>query len=85
MSSSEQLRELHDRYVWKMNAAVGEGRLDVVRHLADQYVDQAAELITEDEPVTCEADRALPDRPVRPVAGSRRCRWPRRPRGSRTS
>ncbi|MCW2792266.1 MAG: hypothetical protein JWO76_1364, partial [Nocardioides sp.] len=41
MNDKEQLRELHDTYVWEVNAAVGEGRLDLVWQLADDYLDQA--------------------------------------------
>lgn len=41
MDDSGQLRELHDSYVWEVNAAVGEGRLDLVWRLADQCLDEA--------------------------------------------
>ena len=35
MGDDERLRELHDTYAWEVNAAVGEGRLDLVSQLAD--------------------------------------------------
>ncbi|GAA2151040.1 hypothetical protein GCM10009844_32680 [Nocardioides koreensis] len=53
MGGREKLRELHDAYVWELNAAVGAGRLDLVRELADQYFDEALELITGGEQATC--------------------------------
>jgi hypothetical protein len=86
MGGSEQLRELHDTYVWKVNAAVGAGRLDLVRELADQYLDQALELITGGESATCgRTDCAVCDRSGPAVARSRRRRWARRARGSAAS
>lgn len=83
MGDREQLRALHDRYTWDVNAAVGEGRLDLVRELADQYLDQALELLTGGEPATCgRTDCAVCDgsRSAAPVP--RRRRWSRRTRGS---
>jgi hypothetical protein len=72
MGGSEQLRELHDTYVWQVNAAVGAGRLDLVRELADQYLDEALELLTAGEPATCgRTDCAVCDSPRPPVATSR--------------
>ena len=53
MGDIEQLRELHDTYVWQVNAAIGEDRLDLVNELADEYLDQALELITGGEPHGC--------------------------------
>ena len=50
MGGNEQFSELHDAYVWEVNAAVGEGRLDLVWQLADEYLDQALELMTGGEP-----------------------------------
>ena len=55
MGDTEQLRELHDSYLWKVNAAVGVGRLDVVSQLADQYFDEALALINGRGPATCGA------------------------------
>jgi hypothetical protein len=65
MGSSEQLRALHDSYVWEVNAAVGEGRIDLVWQLADDYLDEALVLMTADEPTGC-------DRPDCAVCGRER-------------
>ena len=53
MAELDQLRELHDTYVWEVNAAVGEDRLDLVWQLADDYMDQALRLLASGEPPTC--------------------------------
>ena len=64
MGDEEQLRELHDYYAWEVNAAVGEGRLDLVWRLADDYLDEALALMTTDEPVGCgRPDCAVCQRP----------------------
>jgi hypothetical protein len=42
-----RLRELHDDYVWRVNAAVAEGRDDLVQQLSDDYLDEATEMMTE--------------------------------------
>ena len=86
MGKSEQLRELHDTYVWKVNAAVAEGRLDLAWQFADQYVDEALEQITVGERAACgRTDCAVCARPRPAVAMTRRRRWPRRVRGSAAS
>jgi hypothetical protein len=54
MHDSGQLRALHDTYVWEVNAAVGEGRLDLVWQLADQYLDEALLIVTGAEASGCE-------------------------------
>ena len=54
MDDSGQLRALHDTYVWEVNAAVGEGRLDLVWQLADQYLDEALLIVTGTEASGCE-------------------------------
>ena len=41
-----QLARLHAAYVWQVNAAVGEGRMDLVEELVDQYMGEALELMT---------------------------------------
>jgi hypothetical protein len=46
VADSDQLARLHEAYVWKVNAAVGEGRMDLVEELADQYLQEALELMT---------------------------------------
>lgn len=46
MSDSEQLQQLHDAFVWEVNAAIGEDRPDLAWRLADDYLDQALRLMT---------------------------------------
>ena len=83
MSDREQLRALHDSYVWEVNAAVGAGRLDLVRELSDEYLDQALELLTGGEETACGGtDCAVCNRSRPAVAVPRRRRWSRRARGS---
>ena len=43
-----RLRRLHDDYVWKVNAAVAEGRDDLIRRLCDEYVEDAVRMLAED-------------------------------------
>ena len=38
---TQRLRELHELYVWQVNAAVEEGRDDLVEQLADEYLEEA--------------------------------------------
>ena len=84
MSDDERLRELHDTYVWEVNAAVGEGRLDLVWQFADDYLDRALELITGGEPVGCgRVHCAVCSRPRPAPAASGRRRWTLRGRGGR--
>ena len=76
MGNSERLRALHDSYVWEVNAAVGAGRLDLVRELADQFFDEALELITGDASTACgRTDCPVCERPRPAVAVPRRRRW----------
>ena len=53
MADTDLLRELHDTYVWEVNAAVGEDRMDLVRRLADDFADQAIRLTTAMESPGC--------------------------------
>ena len=86
MSEIKQLRELHDTYVWEVNAAIGEGRIDLVWGLADEYLDQALELITDGEQSGCEAeDCAVCQRPRTAPRRSRARRWSRLTRHTRAS
>ena len=82
MAELQKLRELHDTYVWEVNAAVGEDRLDLVWQLADDYMDRALQLLASGEPPTCGSpDCAVCTRPrdVRPAPPARRLRrWRRR-------
>jgi hypothetical protein len=38
LEETERLRELHDDYVWELNAAVAEGREDLICALVDDYL-----------------------------------------------
>ncbi len=81
MSESEQLRQLHDTYVWEVNAAVGEGRLDLVWRLADEYLDKALELMIVGEPTGCgREDCAVCQTPRSARSRPRRRGWFLRPR-----
>lgn len=41
----QRLRELHEHYVFQVNAAVEEGREDQIEMLAARYPDEAARVI----------------------------------------
>jgi hypothetical protein len=78
MGTQEQLQELHDAYVWEVNAAVGEGRPDLAWRLADDYVDRALELMTADVPTDCgRSDCAVCQQPHPAPARPRRRAWRR--------
>jgi hypothetical protein len=49
----EELRALHDAYVWQVNAAVGEDRMDLVWQLADEFSDRALALMSAAEETGC--------------------------------
>jgi hypothetical protein len=49
----DQLRELHEAYIWKVNAAVGEGREDLVRRLAEEYTTEAMQLMAQEQHPPC--------------------------------
>jgi hypothetical protein len=71
-----RLRELHDAYVWEVNAAIGEGREDIVWRLVDQYLDAAMREMTAGLGTGCDRpDCAMCARP-RPTVTRRR--WWRR-------
>ena len=64
----KRLRDLHDEYVWEVNAAIGEGRDDIVRRLVDDYVDQAMKILSDAYLDACgRPDCGMCDRP-RPAA-----------------
>ena len=42
-----RLARLHDEHVEQVNAAVGEGREDLLQELSDSYVEQAMALMTD--------------------------------------
>ena len=54
MSVEQQLRDLHDTYVWEANAAIGEDRVDLLGELADEFMDRALALMTAGEPAGCD-------------------------------
>ncbi len=72
----QALRELHDDYVWRVNAAVGEGRPDVVSRLVEEYPDAALRLLTGAPGASC-------DRPGCAVCTGRRPAPPARRRPDR--
>jgi hypothetical protein len=41
----ERLRLLHEHYTWQINAAVAEGRMDLVRELTNNCQDEALALM----------------------------------------
>jgi hypothetical protein len=67
----QRLQDLHDFYVWEVNAAIGEGREDLVWKLADDYFDKAMQAITDAYPTAC-------DRPDCAMCGRTRTTPPRR-------
>ncbi|MGZ4531787.1 MAG: hypothetical protein ACXVXP_05500 [Mycobacteriaceae bacterium] len=86
MGDGERLRALHDLYVWEVNSAIGEGRLDLVGELADQFLDEALEFLTRGEVTACARTGCAVCGRSRPaVAVPRRRRWSRRARGSAAS
>ncbi|MEX5721349.1 hypothetical protein [Geodermatophilus maliterrae] len=40
-----ELTDLHESYVWRVNAAVAEDRMDVVQALHEEYVEAALQRI----------------------------------------
>lgn len=84
MGQASLLDELHDAYVWAVNAAVGEHRMDLVRELSDEYADTALQLLTVGESpgcgrpdcVICARRISVPTPPPR-SRWSRRRWWPR--------
>jgi hypothetical protein len=45
VSPADELRELHEDYVWEINAAVGRGEDHIVDRLARRYTEAALRLI----------------------------------------
>lgn len=80
MADTDLLRELHDTYVWEVNAAVGENRMDLVWRLADDFADKALELMTAMESPGCERPDCLICARGRGAGPARRRRfgWARR-------
>ena len=74
---AQRLRDLHDAYIWKINAAVGRGREDLALAFADDYFDEAVRAMTATQPAACDRyDCAMCDRT--PPAGPGRTSWWRR-------
>lgn len=86
MGETDLLRELHDAYVWKVNAAVAEGRMDLVHEFADEYTDEALQLISSlgspgcERPgcAICAGSTGSPGSAARPSPPRRRRRFWRR-------
>ena len=70
------LRELHEDYVWRVNAAVGEGRPDVVARLVAEYPDAALRLLTGGTAPPCDRAGCAVCGAPRPAPASRRRRGP---------
>jgi hypothetical protein len=61
--------------VWEVNAAVGEGRLDIVWQLADEYLDKALALMTAGDAPGCDHDDCVVCRRPRPARPAPRRGW----------
>gem|GEM_PF-4450941 len=70
-NETQRLRDLHEHYVWLVNAAVEEGREDLVWQLSDAYLAEAMQLMAEEHPSACE-------RPGCAVCSQPRTQVPRR-------
>jgi len=55
---TQRLRELHEFYVWQVNAAVAEGRDDLVAELADDYLEVALAEMAAARPADTTSDTA---------------------------
>jgi hypothetical protein len=75
VGDTDVLRELHDAYVWEVNAAVGEDRMDVVWRLADEYTDQALRLMTLGSPGCGRVDCVMCQRAGSVSTGVARRSW----------
>ncbi|MFL6129702.1 MAG: hypothetical protein ACJ73E_11625 [Mycobacteriales bacterium] len=73
----QALRKLHEDYVWRVNAAIGEGREDIVARLVAEYPDAALRLLTECAAPACDRPGCAACAAPRPRAptGGRRARW----------
>jgi hypothetical protein len=81
MGDTDPLRELHETYIWEVNAAVGEDRMDLVWQLSDQYADRALQLMTAMESPGCgRPDCAICRRPLGAPSAPTRRRWRTRAR-----
>jgi hypothetical protein len=51
---TRRLRDLHEDYAWRVNAAIGEGREDLVRKLAEEYLIKAMHAMSDERPHACD-------------------------------
>ena len=70
-----QLRELHEEFAWKVNAAVAEGREDLIRRYCGEYVELAVGLLAEQSAEGCGRVDCAVGRGPRPAPPVRRGRW----------
>ena len=73
-----RLRELHEEFAWKVNAAVAEGREDLIRRYSGEYVEQAVDLLEEKSPTAggaCAREDCGACRRTRLSAPPRRAWW----------
>jgi hypothetical protein len=50
---TQRLKDLQDAYAWLVNAAIARGREDLAWELADEYVAEAMEIMTEEHSPGC--------------------------------
>lgn len=58
---TRRLRELHELYVWQVNAAIEEGRDDLVAELADEFLEVAVAELAAARPADAAAGVATSD------------------------
>ena len=86
MGDADLLRELHETFVWEVNAAVGEDRMDLVWRLSDEYADRALQLLTTMESAGCgRPDCVICARSRPPSTAPARRRWLGRTRRRHTA
>jgi hypothetical protein len=71
---TDRLRELHEDYAWKVNAAIAEGREDLIDTLCEEYAEEAIRLITGVPPGDPNPPPPAPRRGWRALLGSPRAR-----------
>jgi hypothetical protein len=74
-----RLLDLHDEYVWEVNAAIAEGREDLIQRLVDDHLDKAMQMMSEVYGGSCgRSDCAFCSGLTGPQSLPRRTRWWRR-------
>jgi hypothetical protein len=53
-NETQRLHDLHEHYVWLVNAAIEEGREDLVWRFSDEYLVEAMRLMTEEHENACD-------------------------------